>query len=165
MNRIFSALILAVGLAFCIPTFAAEIEFGQNHLICENEQFGKFDLAFNVVDNVVETEFYKAENAEPVPSWETLETELTSLEFTSGTLLVPSGVKGSLPGATLKVVRNVFPQSPSPGLIQAALTIPKSLNFPTEFLMIDHNHPEKYETKALGAQAVMNSVSLTLSSP
>lgn len=141
-----------IAISFGSNGLAADLTLGQNHLICENEDFGSFDLILNVKDNVIDREYYKAENEEPVLSWETLESELTELEFTSGQSLQPVGVTTKLPGTTIKVLRNVFHKNPGEGQMNAYLDIPKNLGFPIETLMIDYTHPKEYGSAGVGAQ-------------
>lgn len=152
MNRNqITKLILFISLFFCISVFSAEVNFGSNQLTCTHEGFGTFEIQYTVVDIVISTEYYSDENAKPIPSWETLESHLNKIEFTSGKLVSPAGVKGTLEEVELKVLRNVWKGS-AYGMINVHVSFPKD-TFLTNLLSIDHNHPDEYETTELGAQS------------
>ena len=146
-----SKLVLFFGLLVSGSAFAAEVKFGSNTLTCVNEDIGSFEIQFSVVDTVIDTEYYSAKNAQPIPSWETLESHLETVTFTAGKLVTPAGAKGILEGGELKVLRNVWKGSAF-GVIELHLSFPKD-SFLLDHLMIDHNHPDKYETTELGAQS------------
>jgi hypothetical protein len=137
--------VFVAGFFISMTSFSAEIQMGENKLTCVNEGVGSFEVNFSVQDKVVEVEYYQLENQPAVPAWEHLETQLESVLYTSGVLIQPAGASSYLKGATMSVVRSV-----KRGTVQA--TIKFRSNFVIEALMLDHNHPEKYETTELGAQ-------------
>ena len=130
--------------------FGAEVKFGTNQLTCTNDDLGTFELQYTVAEKVLSTESYSDEKTPAAPSWEILDSHLDKIEFTSGKLVSPAGVKGTLGGVELKVLRNVW-KGPAAGTIDMNLSFAQG-SFLIQSLFIDHNHPDKYQTPELGAQ-------------
>ncbi len=135
-----------------LNSFAAEIKIGENHLTCENQLLGTFEIQFLVKDQVTHTEYSDNSNKK-TPTWEVLQAQLIQLEFTAGKLIEPKGFKTSLlSGATITAFRNVQ-DGPRMGILETMIELPKNSDLPISYLSVDHSH-SNYETPELIAQTM-----------
>lgn len=141
----FSKSALLYVLFISASAFSSEIRYGLNELKCTEEEFGTFEIRFSITDKVLRTDYHTSKVDQQIPTWETMESQLNEIEFTSGKLLVPVGVKNALQGVQLKALRNVQ-NTPNKGKINIFISFPEN-SFLTESLSIYHIHQGKDETK------------------
>lgn len=148
MKHVLGVLLAVSMMVIGANAFAVTVKIGDNAMTCSNENFGSFEIKFNVKDNVILRQPSQDDPSDT--SWEYLENKLNELTFTSGKMLEPTGVRGVISGAELSVSRYAV-EGPRKGKIWMALSIHGGV-LPLETLFVDDTHPDEYGTDELGAQ-------------
>jgi hypothetical protein len=153
MRAIF-LLLVTICCAFTQQSFSVEIKIGQNNIRCSYDEFGIFEMAFQVEDKVKSLEYYEGPGLEtPYVNWEHLETSVKYIRFTSGSHVYPSGTISKISPTEIRVSRNKTVGKRFNKLYAAVIF--SEGTFLLEILLLDYNHPEKYKSDQIGAQSLI----------